>query len=288
MSKLDFTLYELSGMTDGDERNFNHIHCPAGTDTKRRLYIKRVSHGYLFYCHHCGLRGRYRERFSAIKSLAKTGGLSKRPTGCSITAVHGASGPTKSKRYCIPEGASKRLSDWPVEARKWVLQYGITKEEVELYGICYAPTARRVVLPLYDGSDLASYQTRRIYVGDEKPKYITYRNYDCIGYFANRGARNNICVLVEDYLSAVKVSRQADCYYLQGTTISTAMACWILRQGYKQAFVWLDDDNRTVKKNQIVLKNTLDLFIPKVEIVHTSGVDPKAHTDEEIKRILRI
>lgn len=33
--------------------NVNHTNCPAGTDHKERLYLKRVFGGVLAYCHHC-------------------------------------------------------------------------------------------------------------------------------------------------------------------------------------------------------------------------------------------
>ena len=37
----------------GEQRNVNHLNCPAGNDTKERLYIKRTEYGYVGYCHHC-------------------------------------------------------------------------------------------------------------------------------------------------------------------------------------------------------------------------------------------
>lgn len=36
-----------------EERHVNHSGCPAGEDTKARLYVKRTEYGYVGYCHNC-------------------------------------------------------------------------------------------------------------------------------------------------------------------------------------------------------------------------------------------
>ena len=41
----------------GEQLHTNHVGCEAGTDIKKRLYIKRVVGGIVGYCHHCGDKG---------------------------------------------------------------------------------------------------------------------------------------------------------------------------------------------------------------------------------------
>jgi transposase InsO family protein len=100
----------------------------------------------------------------------------------------------------------------------------------------------------------------------------------------------NVCdeclVLVEDCFSAFCVGRHTSALCLLGTHASEHMLAWIQRRGYPRIRIFLDDDNADVKKSQTRLKAKLELFCDDVQIIHSSGRDPKEHSDAELKEIL--
>jgi len=60
----------------------------------------------------------------------------------------------------------------------------------------------------------------------------------------------------------------------------------IARHRYLHAVVFLDDDNREVKRKALEAKRKLELIVPKVTVYHSGGTDPKETSDSELKRIL--
>ncbi len=73
---IDFTeqlsseeLDELEKSPPDHQIHVNHIDCPAGYDSKRRLYIKRVFGGAVAYCHHCNESGYWKFREKNIPVL---------------------------------------------------------------------------------------------------------------------------------------------------------------------------------------------------------------------------
>jgi hypothetical protein len=56
---------------------------------------------------------------------------------------------------------------------------------------------------------------------------------------------------------------------------------YIVKAGYNDFIVFLDDDNAQVKKQQVVLKNRLESF-GNVCIIHSGGIDPKEMSDKEL------
>lgn len=278
-SKLNLDDYEISDMELDDQRHFNHIDCPAGTDTKRRLYIKRVEDGYIYFCHHCSKRGHVLKAglryLSAKRGLSTTGG-----------AGGSASRGTKAAGISYPPDCEYTFTNWPRDARAWVRQYGISREEVKRYGLAYDITSRRVILPISHVRGLSVIQSRKIFSDDDRPKYITRRDPALRDYNPFNGADSSVCVLCEDILSAIKIARHADAYPLLSTNLQEVGLTTIIGRGYKKIFIWLDDDNRYVKRAQVVLKSILEMFVPEVVIIHTKGRDPKDHTDEEIKCVI--
>lgn len=282
MAKLNIDLYDVSGMELDEQRKFNHIDCPAGMDTKQRLYIKRVENGHVFYCHHCSSSGFVLSKYARFKEATKR-------RKCAVEEPKALQGKLR-KTLQLPDHCTRDIREWPREARGWVRQYGITREEIRDYGLLYDIDSRRVVLPWYSGSDLGLYQLRKIFADDAgtdgtKPKYITRRRSLAGAHNISGDSSTRVLVLCEDILSAIKLSRVCAVYPLLGTSLSTEGLTTIMDGDWDRIYIWLDDDNRYVKKAQLVLKITLENFF-KVKIVHTKGKDPKEHTIEEIKEIL--
>lgn len=81
METIDLDQYQeaVESLSQGEQINVNHKDCPAGVDTRKRLYIKRTTAGaILAYCHHCNSKayltkqGRALKSISALKSVVST------------------------------------------------------------------------------------------------------------------------------------------------------------------------------------------------------------------------
>lgn len=227
----------------GEQTNQNHQNCPAGLDTKKRLYIKRTNDGYQWYCHHCAQGGFVR------------GG---------IRNIHRVEEPYEGPS--LPADFDPDWNNWP----KWA-------EEFQVKGWGYSKYMDRVVIPVY-GPDLKGYQARA--APNKKPKYLTKGKR--LVYKVCKG-RDDVCI-VEDALSAERVGKVIDTAACLGSDMNTETLMQVAR-GHKRAFVWLDNDNPTVRKNQRSLIQRLRLVLPTAGII--TERDPKHYTTEEIEECLK-
>lgn len=252
----------------GEQVNVNHVGCEAGEDRKKRLYIKKVENGnVLYYCHHCSQSRTVRNSVSKARS-----------TGSYHLKSYGS---TSSKRpLTTPIDSESDTGKWPARARVWLYKYGITDAEIKRHGILYSEKLRRVILPVYNKGELVSYQTRRIWDDDDRPKYLSYGNKDSVFHVEHRDD-GRLCI-VEDILSSIKAGRYINTLALRKSSMSDNELRWIVEKGYNSFIIFLDDDNAQVKKQQLVLKNRLEVF-GKVSIIHSGGSDPKEYSDEELK-----
>jgi len=80
-------------------------------------------------------------------------------------------------------------------------------------------------------------------------------------------------VLCEDYLSAVRVSEFTDAMAILSTSLPERALRALLEKHYKNAVVWLDNDNVSVRQKERQLVRKLSLFVPNVRYVEAT--DPK-------------
>lgn len=277
----------------GEQSKQNHEHCPAGQDTKRRLYIKRATENdYLFFCHHCNQSGRYRLAGGTgnmawyLDTEARAGNrddiLKRSEAGrCGQQLNLGKE----------PEDAIKEFRKWPVKAQTWLLKYGITEAEVTKHGIYYSDTGMGVCMPVFSGSvylgtvvrtDVSTTQPLGARV--TRGKYKTFRqNATGRDFIYIAGVSRHCLVIVEDILSAIKMGRHATAVALLGVHSKDA----VVRKAkdYDRVIVYLDNDNRAVRNKQVVLKNQIALVNPNVSI-YRSDKDPKECSDEELLQIV--
>ena len=264
--------YPLSA---GEQTHVNHENCPAGTDRKKRLYIKHMPDGgYLFYCHHCGYSGFYKEKVANVYRVVKQP-LTDKPS---------------AKDLRLPKDVLKDTTRWSLDARGWLLKYGVTEQEIKNNGIVYSPSINRLLFPLYMDGDYIGWQGRSLAKDGDVPKYLT--TVDSNRLIGNCGLyRSRACqdtgVLVEDVISAIRVSRQVDAIALLGSHPTPEVINWIASR-YKNIIIWLDNDKPEVIKQQNKLLSLFKVLVSgRVEIVLTDK-DPKDHSDTEIKRLLNL
>jgi len=286
LDKEDFVPFASENL--GEEVHVHH--CKQGRNNDR-LYIKRETNGDIIaYCHHCGARGIHRE--SGTRNIHTKRLLSHHEAKDSSGAL------------ALPKDIEFNINKWPVDARVWPMKYGITEDELNANRVGYSERSGGIVLPTFDAKGILSAFSVRFdkngierfkkYTGRSPAKYRTYRAKNVTGFnrlfVADKAHGTSIigsklvAVLVEDVLSAIKVSRIAEGIALQGTGIDDE-AVFTLAKKYDIIFIWLDNDNNQVKKSQSKLIKRLQLYNRNINIIYTDR-DPKEFTTKEIENIL--
>jgi len=280
---------------DLDEgEQINTFHCKDGKGNDK-LYIKRNSDGYLFYCHHCSQRG-----FVSVRSLSPRGS-SFRPASAGASPVNrdgsgtclpvsGGEGRIREKlQIYLPRDAVNGIKRWPsVDAKVWILKHGLTISDVDAAGICWSDSLSSIIFPRYCEGELVSFQTRKFPAGDG-PKYLTYGDSKAV-YDAFKGPSEALgdakrVVLVEDMLSALKVAQIASAFVLGGTAIKDDQLRHLLKS-FNKFDIMLDNDNWQVKTNQYKLYKKLSLFSRDVRVIEVDK-DPKEYSLDELKELLK-
>jgi len=271
-------------------------HCKSGRGNNK-LYIKRIENGAIAFCHHCSQRGyasnRILEGGSHSRAIAYSGGVSHPArvvgTGRTGEAGHtegGERGNVTKNIVTLPIDSCSKVARWGnTDAKIWILKYGIPVSTIESAGIVWSDYFSSIIFPRYLAGELVSYQMRR-FPNEGGPKYIT-RGDSNSHYDALRGpTRGSLCVLVEDYVSALKVSQIASAFPLGGTAMKDTQLRHLL-QDYDKFVVMLDNDNWQVKMNQMKLAKRIGVYTQQV-YVEPMVKDPKEHSLDELKLILGI
>lgn len=254
---------DMSTAPVGRQIRYNHEDCPAGLDTKGRLYVKRAPDGVMFYCHHCGSKGYYRlkDRLYRASELIDEVAL-RGDTGHGLLHAE-----LSAHKHELP------MSEWSAEARLWWASYGFTETDKNIFAVQYA----RGRLWLWAAANL--YQGRAF---NATPKYLTLGDKSQVVYSMS-GVDKNSWVVVEDLLSMYKVYKaQGNAVCLMGTSLSIATKNFLARRA-KKVVLWLDDD--TAGWNSATsLYTQLHGLIPDVRTIKDR--QPKEHGLDYIKGII--
>jgi DNA primase len=189
---------------------------------------------------------------------------------------------TDNARIWLPKDSEPDIYKWPVAERLWLFKYGITLEEIANYGLVYSDYYRRIIFPVRHGGILYAYQGRS--VGTAPPKWL-YTGRDkslCYINLDNHHASKQ-CVIVEDYVSAIKCARYTNAVCSFGTTLRDAVSN-IIKQRYTKFIIYFDNDNYIVKKKQRQLARELS---PYGEVVILrEDKDPKEMGSTELEELL--
>ncbi len=262
----------------GEQVSINHTACPAGADTRGRLYIKREKEELIIaYCHNCADKGYYIQGYSNVDSYRHK----QQPIAT----------PTITHKVRLPSGLAWDEKRWPQEARTWAMAH-LNPKELEEMGIAYHPGKERVILPFCSYSDLGilGYQSRRVMPKDPRPKYLTEicwvggsKFYEPFTIDVKRVKRfeDTIAVVCEDMISAFKLYKAGySAYCLCGSHFNIG-EFYRDQQKYlpnlKGVFVWLDNDNREIKDLAQRIAKVTQLTYPEFNVVVSGSiVEPKA------------
>lgn len=231
-----------------------HVACPEcrklGKDKKgNNLAIYEDSSTYCFSCGY-STRG-IRTNNSDIRTIRQT------------------STSDKTSRLSLPSGLY-----YPNDlSTRWLSRYHITTYHIKEYNIQWTEKEKALVFPVYNNKDLIFYQLRCFEKG--KPKWRSYGAKPLI--FLGNAAP---VVLVEDYISAIRVGEVATAVPLFGSTIPTKNLLTI-REQYDNIIIWLDYDKAQDKKTKEIIASCKAIFKETHQII--TEKDPKAYISEEIK-----
>lgn len=172
------------------------------------------------------------------------------------------------------------------DAIKWLNRYNVTQEEIEKYGFGWTEQQQALVMPVFDADKrMRFYQLRYFNGGKQRYKIVGNKNdyhlildhhssHTCLSGIDNTGS---VVVVVEDYLSAIRVSRQFPCVPLFGKDVQAVLSSIAGR--FKQLVIYLDPDMAKAALKQSWRFSAL--FEGGASVV-VADRDPKELTDKEI------
>jgi len=271
----------------GDQTNINHTDCPAGTDIKERLYIKRPEDNVnvvIGYCHNCQLSGITRLAPRRYKSPLKAEASEE-----------------EDEVVRFPSDAVFEPRLWPNHAYYWPCCYSVTPDMMRALGLAYVPSQDRILIPFGEpriryGAGIKStngYQLRRLVDNPNQPKYLTVRPKDkpIVPNILDSSERKESLVpivLVEDALSAIRVYSAG---YIGVSLSGTHMRKEDMFQlsktyPYHSIVVWLDNDNKEVREHAAKIQDFLRLVHKKKVVRIRSNSDPKRYDQITIQKLV--
>lgn len=177
-----------------------------------------------------------------------------------------------------------------VVVRKWLVQYHVTDDLIRQHGICEAPEDS-VFMPVYIDDKLVRYSRR----------WLNPRRDHMDGEYYSKPVRHvgsNVIVLVEDFISYIRVGSQYSTCCLFGTNLGNDTLTELLKT-YDSIIVWLDNDagrrdgrnpgqdaaKKIIGRLQNIIYKKFALGNKVVYNVITEH-DPKCYTDSEIRSII--
>lgn len=170
-------------------------------------------------------------------------------------------------------------TDFPYEARQWLEQYQLSRLDLMSNHVMWSEQWSRIIFPYFNETGLLAWQGR--YVGKETDKAKWFSQGKIHEIIHPVKVTNRTAVLVEDIVSAIKVSKFTGAIPIFGSSVS-AKQILRLKTVVDRVWYWLDPDMRS-KSVSMAFKSTL-LGLPASTIF--SDKDPKEHTYDEIKQYL--
>lgn len=240
----------------------------------KSMIVERKHDGSVFgYCHRCCKLGTYNSPYRTSvgtlhggKSTSRVHRRKHLPVAAGFEQIHGCYGRSVDK-----------WDLWPEQPRRWLKGYSISDAESRRYSLTYGKDCNALFLPFIGG-----WQARNF---DEwKPKYYTFVEEGSLPLWDRAGSIGPDIVIVEDIISAIKVSRIVPAVSVLGVTPNDAVIAYLLKR-YKHFTIFMDDDTQQVKKAQRALRNRL-AQVGEARIITGVGRDPKECSMTELREIL--
>lgn len=249
----------------GEGRRFAG-HCSHKPD--KSLIITRSRTGWAWYCHRCKEWG---IRDLSGKSPAEKAAFIKSLSAQPIQTM---------KDIRLPLDYTRELT---VEALAYCYTRGLTDTDIKQWKFGYSHKYGRLILPVYKDRRLLFYQGRAMFpITKDNPKYMNVYQSGRRGvYFVACKMFSGDVVIVEDIVSAIRVSYTADAYAMLSTHVPEALILELDEQ-YNTIYLWLDPDK--LRKCAKLMRRYRSLGID-IKLIR-SDKDPKFYNNENIRRYI--
>jgi Zn ribbon nucleic-acid-binding protein len=203
-------------------------------------------------------------------------------TGVDYEYRHQLNEPDQRTIIYLPEDVS---TAYPGLAEDWIKKYELSINTLYKNYVLWSESRKLLIFPIYDDKhNLWGWQGR--YFGEDKthPKWTSKGKYkDLIQIFNSTKAKESGIIVVEDLISAVKLSQEYATTCLYGSYVDTAKFININNiYEPRELILWLDHDKRkesygfSIKLNNIGIKTRSIISIK----------DPKEYSLQDIKTML--
>lgn len=179
------------------------------------------------------------------------------------------------KKPKLPDDASYSL---PPMAMAWLAKYDVFLSDAVKHGIMWSTSRKSLIFPIRIQNELVFYQERMF---EGNVKYLTHGSLEdhipvirTVPSVLNKG----IVIVVEDFISAIRVSERYDCVPLFGSHIHKKLATRLGRM-YNTLGIWLDRD----KTQQAIQFQNEYRILFDTSFVVISDLDPKAYTTNDLQ-----
>lgn len=187
---------------------------------------------------------------------------------------------TTDKGVPLPEDAVTIFTGPP---RNWLMQYGITSEEILKHRFVWSESRQLLIYPVYEDDEIVFWCGRN-FANSGKKYHTEGRLTHHLPIIFNVSAENPTTeiVIVEDIVSAIKVSRVCDAMaiFSGGITLKPAARLSTL---YERLIIWGDADKQ--RENMRKRANYQSLYKYGTGCILTKN-DPKAYSVEDIARFV--
>jgi hypothetical protein len=173
----------------------------------------------------------------------------------------------------------------PEANRNWLRQY-LDDAEIDKY-FKYSPKVNRHYF-VHGDDDGVYFEGRSVTIGNDgefthqTPKVISGGTKPKVIFGSWRGTHK--LVLVEDVVSAIKVSRHCGAMPLFGASISTDLMLWIAGlAAVQEVIIWLDSN-----KYNVAVEAAHKMGKLKLTRVICTDLDPKQVSDDEIRELVEL
>lgn len=268
----------------------NHTDCPAGQDTRRRLYLTRPAatpNVVLGYCHNCQESGYYSTHNTDDKQYRGHFAAAKQ-----VDVFPGAD-------FKIPAHMQEANSLWPTDAQAWRMKKGLSIGDCGDADIQYDPSTHRIFLPMYDHlqsgvihkrSELLGFQLCRL--NDRGSKYMNvYRDSSVspstrITIPKHKDSTRIIGFVVEDLASGLRISNAlknrtganfgAEILVNYGTKVTPTVLSLPKGVSITDGIVWLDNDSTHVAEQAMKIAKVWHMLTGVEMHIEDLATDPKA------------
>lgn len=170
-------------------------------------------------------------------------------------------------------------SELPYEAKRWLDQYQLARLDIQQNNIMWSEYWRRLIFPYFNDTGLLAWQGR-LFGDATNVQAKNSKGELCLEKWYSKGQIHEIihplkvqsreAVLVEDIVSAIKISRHKGAIPIFGSTISPKHFLRI-KKIVDKVWIWLDPDMRT---KSVKMASTAKLLGLDARVIF-SDKDPK-------------